>query len=58
MAVRTNPLARNGVNIDAMNEDLAYELIITVASGDSNEITDIAESLEKVMGIEETSPSP
>lgn len=45
-------LARNGVDIDAMNEDLAYELIMTVASGDSNEIADIAESLAKVLGIE------
>lgn len=45
-------LARNGVDIDAMNEDLAYELIMTVASGDSNEIADIAESLANVLGIE------
>lgn len=50
-------LARNGVDIDALDEELAYELIITVASGGSDEIADIAESLGKAIGGRGTSPS-
>ncbi|WP_416564550.1 type II toxin-antitoxin system death-on-curing family toxin [Nocardia testacea] len=45
-------LARNGVNIDGLNEELAYDLMIAVATGELEEVPDIAEQLRKVIGAE------
>ncbi|NKY55872.1 type II toxin-antitoxin system death-on-curing family toxin [Nocardia flavorosea] len=47
-------LARNGVDIDGLNDDLAYDLTIAVATGELDEVTDIAEQLRKAIG---SSPS-
>ncbi|WP_280456454.1 type II toxin-antitoxin system death-on-curing family toxin [Nocardia carnea] len=43
-------LARNGVDIDGLNEDLAYDLMIAVAAGELEEVADIAEQLRKAIG--------
>ncbi|WP_433491569.1 type II toxin-antitoxin system death-on-curing family toxin [Nocardia grenadensis] len=43
-------LARNSVNIDGLNEELAYDLMIAVATGELEEVPDIAEQLRKVIG--------
>ncbi|MEU4841185.1 type II toxin-antitoxin system death-on-curing family toxin [Nocardia testacea] len=43
-------LARNGVNIDGLNEDLTYDLMIAVATGEPDEVADIAEQLRKALG--------
>lgn len=43
-------LARNGVNIDGLNEDLTYDLMIAVATGELDEVADIAEQLRKALG--------
>lgn len=44
-------LARNGVDIDDLDEDLAYDLMIAVASGELEEVGDIAEQLQKALGV-------
>ncbi|MEV0048496.1 type II toxin-antitoxin system death-on-curing family toxin [Nocardia rhamnosiphila] len=47
-------LARNGVDIDGLNEDLAYDLMISVASEEVADAADIAEQLGKAFGQAET----
>ncbi|MFI5715316.1 type II toxin-antitoxin system death-on-curing family toxin [Nocardia sp. NPDC051750] len=43
-------LARNGVDIGGLDEDLAYDLMIAVATGELDEVADIAEQLRKAIG--------
>ncbi|MEU1983833.1 Fic family protein [Nocardia sp. NPDC019395] len=43
-------LARNGVDIDGLDEDLTYDLMIAVATGELDEVADIAEQLRKAIG--------
>ncbi|WP_442790597.1 type II toxin-antitoxin system death-on-curing family toxin [Nocardia sp. NBC_01329] len=43
-------LARNGVDIDGLDEDLAYDLMIAVATSELDEVPDIAEQLGKAIG--------
>ncbi|ONM49573.1 hypothetical protein B0T44_15215 [Nocardia donostiensis] len=43
-------LARNGIDIADLDEDLAYDMMIAVASSELDEVADIAEQLRKVLG--------
>lgn len=43
-------LARNGIDVDGLDEDLAYDLMIDVASGDLQEVTAIAAALATATG--------
>ncbi|WP_405180574.1 type II toxin-antitoxin system death-on-curing family toxin [Nocardia sp. NBC_01377] len=38
-------LARNGIDVDHLNEDRAYDLMIAVAKSESAEVADIASAL-------------
>src|SRR5947208_227305 len=44
-------LARNGVSIDALDEDAAYDLMIAVASGELDDVPKIAAGLAATLGV-------
>jgi death-on-curing protein len=44
-------LARNGIDVDDLDDDLAYDMMIAVASGALSEVADIAEQLISALGI-------
>ncbi len=44
-------LARNGIDVDALDDDLAYDMMIDVASGALTEVADIAERLISALGV-------
>ncbi|WP_245718098.1 type II toxin-antitoxin system death-on-curing family toxin [Nocardia miyunensis] len=45
-------LARNGIDVAALDEDLAYDMMIEVATGKLTEVPDIADRLVAVMGLQ------
>jgi len=44
-------LARNGIDVDALDDDLAYDMMIDVDSGTLTEVADIAERLISALGV-------
>lgn len=42
-------LARNGVDIATLDEELAYDLVIAVASSEVDEVAEIAELIDKAL---------
>ncbi|MFI5780139.1 type II toxin-antitoxin system death-on-curing family toxin [Nocardia sp. NPDC051570] len=42
-------LARNGIDVDTLDEDLAYDLMIEVAKGELREVAEIAARLVSVL---------
>ncbi|TLG07836.1 type II toxin-antitoxin system death-on-curing family toxin [Nocardia cyriacigeorgica] len=44
-------LELNGVDITGLDEDLAYDLMISIASGETDEVPEIADRLTKALGL-------
>ncbi|MBF6438352.1 type II toxin-antitoxin system death-on-curing family toxin [Nocardia cyriacigeorgica] len=41
----------NGIDITGLDEGLAYDLMISIASGETDEVPEIADQLTKVLGL-------